>query len=576
MNIYYLRLYFIFGFMIFLPNLIVIIFLQLLEKNSEITFLTLWFFVTIIVTMLSTPLLIFGTRKFHGTWISGYSLDKDISELNKVRIEQESIATELVQLVDTANAPIFGIDAKGKINEWNQQAEFITGFTKAEVMGQDLVSSFITDEYKISVGEVLQKALKGEETANYEFPLFTKSGDRVDVLLNSTTRRDADGGVSGVIGVGQDITELNKVRIEQESIATELVQLVDTANAPIFGIDAKGKINEWNQQAEFITGFTKAEVMGQDLVSSFITDEYKISVGEVLQKALKGEETANYEFPLFTKSGDRVDVLLNSTTRRDADGGVSGVIGVGQDITGLKLAQAQVIQSSKLASLGEMATSVAHELNQPLNTIRLAASNITDRVNSKKITNDYLTKKLKRIDDQVIRASAIISHLKMFGRNASEKPHSLSPEDVMKSVIKLISEQLRLDDIKIKLVFTDDNSLVLGHQIQLEQVFLNIISNARYAILENLENTEREIFVNANLIGDDKLEVSITDTGGGVPDKLLPHIFTPFITSKPMGKGTGLGLSVSYGIINEMNGTITVENVKGGSCFKVTLPIFEL
>jgi len=146
----------------------------------------------------------------------------------------------------------------------------------------------------------------------------------------------------------------------------------------------------------------------------------------------------------------------------------------------------------------------------------------------------------------------------------------------MKSVIKLISEQLRLDDIKIKLVFTDDNSLVLGHQIQLEQVFLNIISNARYAILENLENTEREIFVNANLIGDDKLEVSITDTGGGVPDKLLPHIFTPFITSKPMGKGTGLGLSVSYGIINEMNGTITVENVKGGSCFKVTLPIFEL
>ena len=576
MKIYYLRLFFIVGFMIFLPHLVIIILLQIIKINSEVSFFSLCFFVSIILVILSTPLVICGTRKFHGTWLLGYNFDKDISELNKVRIEQESIATELVQLVDTANAPIFGIDAKGKINEWNQQAEFITGFTKAEVMGQDLVSSFITDEYKISVGEVLQKALKGEETANYEFPLFTKSGDRVDVLLNSTTRRDADGGVSGVIGVGQDITELNKVRIEQESIATELVQLVDTANAPIFGIDAKGKINEWNQQAEFITGFTKAEVMGQDLVSSFITDEYKISVGEVLQKALKGEETANYEFPLFTKSGDRVDVLLNSTTRRDADGGVSGVIGVGQDITGLKLAQAQVIQSSKLASLGEMATSVAHELNQPLNTIRLAASNVTDRINSKKITNDYLIKKLKRIDDQVIRASAIISHLKMFGRNASEKPHSLSPEDVIKSVIKLISEQLRLDDIKIKLVFTDHNTLVLGHQIQLEQVFLNIISNARYAILENLENTEREIFVNANLIGDDKLEVLITDTGGGVPEKLLPHIFTPFITSKPMGKGTGLGLSVSYGIINEMNGTITVENVKGGSCFKVTLPIFKL
>ena len=482
----------------------------------------------------------------------------------------------MVQLVDTANAPIFGIDARGKINEWNQQAEFITGFTKAEVMGQDLVASFITDEYKVSVGEVLQKALKGEETANYEFPLFTKSGDRVDVLLNSTTRRDADGSVSGVIGVGQDITELNKVRIEQESIATELVQLVDTANAPIFGIDAKGKINEWNQQAEFITGFTKAEVMGQELVASFITNEYKVSVGEVLQRALKGEETANYEFPLFTKSGDRVDVLLNSTTRRDADGGVSGVIGVGQDITGLKLAQAQVIQSSKLASLGEMATSVAHELNQPLNTIRLAASNITDRINVKKFNPEYIINKLKRIDDQVVRASAIINHLKMFGRNASEKPHALNPEDVMKSVIKLIGEQLRLDNIIIKLDFNIYSFLVCGHQIQLEQVFLNIINNARYAINENKKNIKRNIYVSGSLIEEsNKFKISITDTGGGIPNDLLPHIFTPFITSKPMGKGTGLGLSVSYGIINEMNGSINVKNVKQGSCFTIILPVLN-
>jgi PAS domain S-box-containing protein len=373
--------------------------------------------------------------------------------------------------------------------------------------------------------------------------------------------------------VDQDITELNKVRIEQESIASELVQLVDTANAPIFGIDAQGKINEWNQRAESITGFIKAEVMGQDLVASFITDEYKVSVGEVLQKALNGEETANYEFPLFTKSGDRVDVLLNSTTRRDADGGVSGVIGVGQDITGLKLAQAQVIQSSKLASLGEMATSVAHELNQPLNTIRLTSSNIIDRISVNKVTPDYLVKKLKRIDDQVVRASGIINHLKMFGRNASEEPHALNPEEVIKSVIKLIGEQLRLDDIEVILEFMGKTVFVSGHEIQLEQVFLNIISNARYAILENIKNTKKKIRITGIVTDCNKVVVSITDTGGGVPDKIIAHIFTPFITSKPMGKGTGLGLSVSYGIISEMNGTITVENTDDGSCFKVTLPI---
>jgi PAS domain S-box-containing protein len=96
--------------------------------------------------------------------------------------------------------------------------------------------------------------------------------------------------------------------------------LVDTANAPIFGIDARGKINGWNQQAEQITGYTKQEVLDKDLVENFITAEYKASVGDVLANALKGEETANYEFPLFTKSWHRVDALLNSTTLRDATG----------------------------------------------------------------------------------------------------------------------------------------------------------------------------------------------------------------------------------------------------------------
>ena len=248
-------------------------------------------------------------------------------------------ADELRTLIDTANAPIFGIDTSGLVNEWNQTAERITGYSKSEVMGRDLVERFITEDYKVSVKGVLDEALKGCETANYEFPLYSKANARVDVLLNSTTRRDSQGGVVGVVGVGQDITKLIAVHLEQERVANELMAFIDTANAPIFGIDTAGLVNEWNQAAERITGYSKSEVMGRDLVESFITEDYKVSVKGVLDEALTGRETANYEFPLYSKTNARVDVLLNSTTRRDSQGGVVGVVGVGQDVTELNSAQ---------------------------------------------------------------------------------------------------------------------------------------------------------------------------------------------------------------------------------------------
>ena len=111
-----------------------------------------------------------------------------------------------------------------------------------QVMGRNLVEDFISDEFKESVGMVLNNALQGQETANFEFPLYTKSGTRVEVLLNAATRRDANGYVIGVVGVGQDITERKKAEQQVENMANDLKKLIDTANAPIFGIDSDGKV----------------------------------------------------------------------------------------------------------------------------------------------------------------------------------------------------------------------------------------------------------------------------------------------------------------------------------------------
>jgi PAS domain S-box-containing protein len=205
-------------------------------------------------------------------------------------------------------------------------------------MGHSLVKEFIRMEHQEKVQAVFDQALHGEETANFDFPLMTKGRNRLEVLLNATTRRDEQGNIIGVVGIGQDITE----RIAQER---EFSKLIDSANAPIFGVDKDGKVNVWNQCASTLTGFSTADVFGQSLVENFVSAEYRESVSDILKNALMGIETANFEFPLLTSGDHVVEVLLNATTRRDAQDNVIGVVGIGQDITGKFLVVAAPVDS---------------------------------------------------------------------------------------------------------------------------------------------------------------------------------------------------------------------------------------
>ena len=146
--------------------------------------------------------------------------------------ESNRVADDMRKIIETANAPIFGIDKAGLVTEWNAKASRLLGFSKEETIGKNLVENFITDEFKESVNKVLAAALIGSETANFEFPLFTKAGQRKEILLNATTRRGPNGEVTGVIGVGQDITQIREITSNQERIADDLSRLIQTANAP--------------------------------------------------------------------------------------------------------------------------------------------------------------------------------------------------------------------------------------------------------------------------------------------------------------------------------------------------------
>ncbi|EQC37442.1 hypothetical protein SDRG_05045 [Saprolegnia diclina VS20] len=246
-------------------------------------------------------------------------IGQDITE----RIAQEQ---EHSRLIDKANAPIFGVNTQGSVNIWNKKAAEITQYSQDEVMGENLVATFVSEEFREAVSEVFAKALTGVETANFEFPLVTKTDRRVQILLNATPRYNELGDVIGVVGIGQDITD----RIAQEQ---EYARLIDTANAPIFGVDSEMRVNIWNKKAAQITHYSIAEVMGENLVETFISPEVRPKVAEVLQKALNGIQTANFEFPLITRPGSKIEILLNATPRNDLHGNIVGVVGIGQDIT---------------------------------------------------------------------------------------------------------------------------------------------------------------------------------------------------------------------------------------------------
>lgn len=175
-----------------------------------------------------------------------------------------------------------------------------------------------------SVKDVLDNALRGSGTSNFELEFLTKSNEVRQLLLNVTTRRDAENNVVGVIGVAQDVTESVQRDRAVAGMALELRQLIDTANAPIFGIDADGNVNEWNKRTQIITGYSKEETFHEPLVDRFIAPSMQQKVNEILSSALQGNETSDYELEFVAKDGTSRFLLVNATTKRDSAFNVVG------------------------------------------------------------------------------------------------------------------------------------------------------------------------------------------------------------------------------------------------------------
>jgi len=232
--------------------------------------------------------------------------------------------------------------------------------------------------------------------------------------------------------------------------------------------------------------------------------------------------------------------------------------------------QEQLVQAGKLATLGELTTGVAHELNNPLNNIGLFVGNAIDLLEFGMGNKEQIVGELRRAAQQVRKATEIISHLRTFGRAATVSRDPISLRQVIDQALSLMQEQLRLRKIEVTVDLGPEEPVVVGNPIQLEQVFINLLTNARDAMADS----PRKAIRISGSVSSAVVEVAFADTGHGIPPGLERRVFDPFFTTKEVGKGTGLGLSITYGIVKEHGGTISVVSLPDeGTTFLIRLPL---
>ena len=257
----------------------------------------------------------------------------------------------------------------------------------------------------------------------------------------------------------------------------------------------------------------------------------------------------------------------------DEHGQLQEVQAVGRDNTEVRHSQRQLLQGAKMATLGELATGLVHEINQPLSTMRLALVNTFKRLESGVVDAEYVTGKLQRIDTQVERVARLVEHLRSYGRRSEVEQQVFAAWVAVHGAQGLLAEGLSGKGVALHIEEPDLYPEVLGHEDQLEQVLINLMVNARDALLER-QVAKPRIRVSQRVEAG-QLCLLVEDNGGGIDPRLLERIFEPFFTTKPAGLGTGLGLSVSHSIVGAMGGRLEAHNSDEGACLRVWLPLYS-
>lgn len=488
-----------------------------------------------------------------------------ISGLARDITRERQNETRFTDLFETLREGVYLCSADDHITVVNPALAQMLGFAGKEEILQSELSSLYQNAAD-RAGERTKLDELGFLRAR-EVTLKHRQDAREVVALHTTAViRDPSGKIVRYQGTFVDVTEQREMerRLHREQEFAR--RLMDSFPDLVVTLDAELRYTFASPQVIDVLGYRPEDLIGKKLGSRADPHD-RAAVMELFDDLISGRRSnGQIEYRTQHKSGAWRLFRASARPLQDETGRTIGVIASMRDITDHQRLQQQLIQSERLAAMGQMIAGVAHELNNPLTAILGVTELMRDQA-----SNETSHRHLDLAHRQARRAAHIVESLLVFSRPSTPRNALLHLTDLLQRTLQLHEHSLRSNNIQVDLVARPDLPTVLGDSNQLTQVFLNLIVNAEQAIREIRE--QGTLRIRLGVVGD-RVLMTFQDDGVGIPRETLPRIFDPFFTTKRPGRGTGLGLSICMAIIREHNGDISAQPLPdGGSVFTVSLPI---
>jgi len=474
-------------------------------------------------------------------------------------------------LVETISEGLVMLDHEHRITYANPRFVTFYGSQAKDIIGQALPDLVI-----LGARQRLNKRLTEGAKESEEFPLVCHDGSTRFVMISSALLHNPDGTPTGSFATITDVTPLRSASAQQHKSEERFRNIIANTPFGILTLDIDGQILSANP------AFLNMIKCNDQSITLSSIQNWLPDMDPTLHKMMEQLQTQTEE-----NSTTALSHLCSTENKNGRARLVLSKIGdynecyllVVEDISEQHAMEEALLHTSKLALLGEMSASMAHEISQPLNIIRLAAENALMSLDVEK--SPFMREKLETITSQSERLRQTVNHMQTFSRRDTGPQRHFDLRNVTQATLSMLTPRCNSLGIRISEELPNISLPILGQPRHLEQVLLNLCHNAVDAIVER-RNTKPDqsdlITISAETLTKtpDRTEIMIrvTDTGTGVWEEDLPLLFNPFFTRKTEEAGTGLGLSISLGLVNNMGGEITAENrPEGGCCFCVTVPL---